>query len=295
MFKKIIFTSVTFLLFLIVLEVMLALTPLILGFTQGGSYERILNGGTTIICLGDSVTYGYGLEANESWPTQLKQRLHAKGAQISVFNRGLSGMDSTEIIQRELHIIKNIAKKGSRLVVLVMIGHNDLAGRGWRQWSAPNKDSPGKTSLPPPRLWRIFRWATSTQENSSWRNPKKESLLKSNILLLSQEIQKLNGQVYLLTYLLPGTAEKTNPRYASDISLSRALQGRGNDIMRSLSNEYSTLRLIDIDTSIQTPKEWDPAWFQDHIHPTAPASLEISASVQRHLVSYGELPISVLP
>jgi hypothetical protein len=141
----------------------------------------------------------------------------------------------------------------------------------------------------------VFRWATTKQEPSSWRNPQKEAVLRSNINRLNSALQELGGQLYLLTYLLPGTAEKSNPRYKADISLSRALQGRGNDIMRALSKEDSSLRLIDIDDSIETPNEWSAHWFQDHIHPTASASADIGISVQKHLVSYGELPISVLP
>ena len=294
LFKKIFFSSIIFFVFLLILEGLLSLTPLILGFSQRGAYDQILKGGSTIICLGDSVTYGYGLEPEESWPKQLESSIQKKGAQVSVINRAVSGMDSTEALQREARIIQDIASKGSRPVVLLMIGHNDLAGQGWRQWKASPKEVSETSTVAPPRLWRIMRWATSQPEASSWSNPERESRLKSNIKKLGTKITDAGGQLYILTYLLPGTAKETNPRYAKDVDLSRALQGKGNDIMRTLSKEEENLRLIDVHASIDTPTKWNSVWFQDHIHPTAMSSGLIAQSVQRHLVSYGELPVSVL-
>ena len=294
-YKKIFYSIFTLFFFALLLEGILALIPLVLGFQQRGAYEHILQGGTAIITLGDSVTYGYGLKTTESWPSQLEASLHTKGAQVSVINRAVSGMDSTEAVQREIRTIEEIAAKGTRPVVLVMLGHNDLAGPGWRQWSAPTKESADQNTIAPPRLWRIFRWATTNKTPSTWSNPQKESVLQENILRLEQEVQKVGGQIYLLTYLLPGTAEKSNPMHKDDIALSRALQGRGNDILRTLCSTHESLRLIDIDSSVVAPTEWEATWFQDHIHPTAYASTEIAISVQRHLVSYGEFPLTVLP
>lgn len=294
-YKKIFFSVITFFLFVLLLEGILALIPLVLGFQQRGAYDHILKGGTAIITLGDSVTYGYGLKPTESWPSQLERKLQSKGAHVSVINRAVSGMDSTEAVQREVKTIQDIANRGTRPVVLVMLGHNDLAGPGWRQWSAPTAETAQKESTTPPRLWRIFRWATTNKTTSTWSNPQKESVLKENILHLEQEVQRIGGRVYLLTYLLPGTAESSNPMHIEDIALSRSLQGRGNDIIRTLCSTNTSLGLIDIEMSVIAPMEWDATWFQDHIHPTALASEEIAISVQRHLVSYGEFPLSVLP
>ena len=293
--KKLVFTTIVFFLFLLVLEGLLSLTPLLLGFSQRGAYDHIMKGGSTIICLGDSVTYGYGLEPHESWPKQLEASLQNNGADIKVINRAVSGMDSTEALQRETRTIQDIAKKGSRPIVLLMIGHNDLAGQGWRQWSAPHKEITKSPITSPPRLWRIFRWVTDQPEPSSWSNPDREKRLTKNIIALHNNIQTVGGQLYILTYLLPGNAQKSNPQYRKDIELSRSLQGKGNDIMRTLTKDGTNMLLIDVDRTIDTPQEWNPVWFQDHIHPTAMASGLIAESVQRHLVSYGEFPISVLP
>jgi acyl-CoA thioesterase I len=49
--------------------------------------ERIVN----IVAFGDSLTAGYGLAANESFPAQLQRALAAKGLAVNVINAGVSG------------------------------------------------------------------------------------------------------------------------------------------------------------------------------------------------------------
>ena len=94
-----------------------------MGFDQRGSYDKILAGGSTIVCLGDSVTYGYGLAKTESWPAQLQSKIQDRtNATLSVINRAVSGMDSNEALQREKHTIQKIAASKSRPIVLLMIG-----------------------------------------------------------------------------------------------------------------------------------------------------------------------------
>jgi acyl-CoA thioesterase-1 len=45
----------------------------------------------TIVALGDSLTAGYGLPANESFPARLRQALADKGVMVEVVNAGVSG------------------------------------------------------------------------------------------------------------------------------------------------------------------------------------------------------------
>ncbi len=46
-----------------------------------------------ILALGDSFTYGLGVKANESWPTQLEKKLNSRGAQrYEVINAGFPGV-----------------------------------------------------------------------------------------------------------------------------------------------------------------------------------------------------------
>ncbi len=44
-----------------------------------------------IVALGDSLTAGFGLRANEAFPVKLQQALIAKGQNVSIANAGVSG------------------------------------------------------------------------------------------------------------------------------------------------------------------------------------------------------------
>lgn len=44
-----------------------------------------------ILVLGDSLTAGYGLPADQSFPSQLEAALHARGHAVTVINAGVSG------------------------------------------------------------------------------------------------------------------------------------------------------------------------------------------------------------
>jgi acyl-CoA thioesterase-1 len=45
----------------------------------------------SIVALGDSLTAGYGLPANEAFPVQLQRALAAKGLAVNIVNAGVSG------------------------------------------------------------------------------------------------------------------------------------------------------------------------------------------------------------
>jgi acyl-CoA thioesterase I len=53
--------------------------------------ERLVN----IVALGDSLTAGYGLAANEAFPAQLQRALSGKGLAANVANAGVSGDTAT--------------------------------------------------------------------------------------------------------------------------------------------------------------------------------------------------------
>lgn len=51
----------------------------------------------TVLCLGDSFTYGMG---GESYPDQLGRRLAAAGLRVRVINRGIAGINSAQLAER---------------------------------------------------------------------------------------------------------------------------------------------------------------------------------------------------
>jgi len=55
----------------------------------------------TVLCLGDSLTEGFGLDPEQAYPAVLEQRLHAQGYRhVSVVNAGISGSTSASAVRR---------------------------------------------------------------------------------------------------------------------------------------------------------------------------------------------------
>ena len=77
-------------------------------------------GGVTIIAFGDSLTAGYGLPINESYPAQLDAALKAAGKQVKVINAGVSGETTRGNLERAQFI-----RSQNPDIVLLGIGGND--------------------------------------------------------------------------------------------------------------------------------------------------------------------------
>ena len=77
-------------------------------------------GGVTIIAFGDSLTAGYGLPINESYPAQLEVALKAAGKQVRVINSGVSGETTRGNLERAQFI-----RSQNPDIVLLGIGGND--------------------------------------------------------------------------------------------------------------------------------------------------------------------------
>ena len=65
-----------------------------------------LNAETTILCLGDSLTAGYGLTKDQAYPALLQQQLKSKG-KFKVINAGVSGNTSAGGLRRVDWYFKN--------------------------------------------------------------------------------------------------------------------------------------------------------------------------------------------
>lgn len=55
---------------------------------------------TTIVCLGDSLTEGYGVAPEQSYPSLLERRLLGLGHDVRVVNAGVSGATSASAVSR---------------------------------------------------------------------------------------------------------------------------------------------------------------------------------------------------
>jgi acyl-CoA thioesterase I len=74
----------------------------------------------TIVCFGDSITAGYGLDASKSYPSALERLLSAKGYPYRVVNQGVSGNTTKDAVARVNAVIALHPE-----VVLVEFGGND--------------------------------------------------------------------------------------------------------------------------------------------------------------------------
>lgn len=89
-------------------------------FLTGCAKRKIANidsKGTTIVCFGDSITYGYGAGPGEDYPTAL-----AKLVKAPVINSGIDGDTTTEASMR----FKNDALDRDPLLILIEFGGNDF-------------------------------------------------------------------------------------------------------------------------------------------------------------------------
>jgi lysophospholipase L1-like esterase len=76
-----------------------------------------------IVVLGDSVTYGHGVEGDEAYPFLLEASLRASGHDVDVFNMGLPGWST----RQERLAYERIARRYKPDVVILAVCLNDIA------------------------------------------------------------------------------------------------------------------------------------------------------------------------
>ena len=74
-----------------------------------------------ILCFGNSLTAGYGLEEEEAWPFLLQERLDSLGKDYKVINAGLSGETTSGGLNRIDWILKQPVD-----IFILELGANDL-------------------------------------------------------------------------------------------------------------------------------------------------------------------------
>lgn len=73
-----------------------------------------------IIAVGDSLTAGYGVNLNESYPIQLEKKLQENSFNVEVINAGISGETTAGLLDRVEFIKSNTPD-----MILITIGGND--------------------------------------------------------------------------------------------------------------------------------------------------------------------------
>jgi acyl-CoA thioesterase-1 len=75
---------------------------------------------SVVVCFGDSITAGYGLQAGQSYPDALQRDLNARGYHYTINNQGTSGATTKDAVA-SLHSIVMLHPQ----VVIVEFGGND--------------------------------------------------------------------------------------------------------------------------------------------------------------------------
>jgi len=129
--KKIIFSLIAILWFILILELCLQGAGFVL---QRLSKPELKSGRKGIVCVGDSHTYGVFVAKEEAYPFQLEQLLNKNSNKYQVINLGAPGINSSQIL-RDLN---GIIKDYHPLAVVVLVGINNgwniaCQGIGFRQ------------------------------------------------------------------------------------------------------------------------------------------------------------------
>jgi acyl-CoA thioesterase-1 len=82
------------------------------------------NTGPTILALGDSLTAGYRLKPDESFPAQLQNLLRANGPGAVVINGGVSGNTTAQALSRLPKLLT--AQRTTLDLAIVTLGANDM-------------------------------------------------------------------------------------------------------------------------------------------------------------------------
>ena len=91
-----------------------------------------------IICIGDSLTYGYGVWSSQCWVTLLAERINEnRRSGIRCLNFGTNGDTSGYMLDRaRRHIIPDKAEAGD--IIIIMGGANDVLMYGADENDAAN-------------------------------------------------------------------------------------------------------------------------------------------------------------
>jgi acyl-CoA thioesterase-1 len=97
-----------------------------------------------LVCFGDSITAGYGLQTGQAYPDYLQQKLDSLGFHYRVNNQGTSGATTKDAVA-SLHSIQLLRPE----IVIVEFGGND-----------------GLRGLPPDQTRRNLNQVLTTLENA---------------------------------------------------------------------------------------------------------------------------------
>lgn len=96
--------------------------PLVLGgFANAQELSANSSKQVQVICLGDSLTAGYGIDKDKAYPRLVENKLNAKGIKAKVLNGGVSGSTTASGVSR----LNWFLKKSKPDILILALGAND--------------------------------------------------------------------------------------------------------------------------------------------------------------------------
>lgn len=298
--RRLAFSAVALVLFLVLLEVSLAVLTPLLRPRRGPSAEDATGSSTVIYVVGDSVSYGTGVVASASWPMQLYQQLADRGATgITVINgaREGGGVGMLTDAANEIATLPAI----QNLIVITMLGHNSFIY--WtglhtqlrqQNLTDPNAGSSSNDFTQRLRLLRIFRWIGTALRHEA---PRVDTLNEKEVngfhrlgTQFQEFVTQRGGQLYFATYVIPG--EPGDDLTTDEIEAIRATrdgQAAINQIIRDVAAE-SGAGLLDLEALPLFSTRYDRRDFIDHIHFSASGNAVVARAIRQQLVERGDLP-----
>ena len=122
----------------LLLGILLALSSSVNSSAQFNKNEYVA------IVLGDSLSAGYGVKIQESWPSILQNNLNSMGVNIKIVNAGISGDTTSGGLYRLPKLLK---KHKPKLVILELGGNDGLRGMSIKKVIKKNLDEMIRMSL----------------------------------------------------------------------------------------------------------------------------------------------------
>jgi len=236
-----------------------------------------------MLCLGDSVTFGYRVEAKQTYPEVLQRMLNAKSGRVryEVINAGMTGYSSFQ----GLHFLQRDGFRTKPFAVTACFGLNDSStryGRSDREvWLADSRTRPVRQRLRSLRLYSLIRWGV-LRLYAARRRPEAGSIARVSVREFRANLQTMaclcrDRGIHFL--LLPPISSCS----LDDLDVVPYIEA-----VRGLGTSGS-IPVVDLFDMTATGPEANWIYFADRAHPNPVGHRRIAERLYRALARLGIL------